>query len=705
MSRNDWHINPGWGNAPPMNEPWNAVELTKADKLGLICEVKDAFANIDHNGQFVKWLDHMPYGEVQKDIREVKRVRGTYAIVCGRYPSKDSTWEVRTIWINNPALQAVLLEIFKDHPDVIRGCEALEFKAPFVPLIHRWEQLCKLASDDAGSEIQKLMKLFVDMLKEELQDTLIRVKKIKETGCASWEDLSFVFKPGQLFFRSQVPIAAGISRKFGGGRLSVDQIAWTGSDYVTVSSTFVVPHFHGAQPLSDLSVRPFWACPENDIKALKAALVKRGRKYEALRGIHVRHYQGPSQAGTPRDCQESSSNVHGVWNPCSHVGYKVTPTGLVSVPAADWETADYKTTPKIPTGSRLPIQAIEGRVIVDANGSGEGCGFRLKGTLRSLNLTGALNADGNDSKASPGDHQEIQESGDPQSKEEDDSRRLTDDEAMLTVSTVNCFSIERKVWSHVEINYLTDIEWDTRAFNNLVLDEAEKRLLAGFVGATKNGQLQHFDDFVYGKGKGLVMLLCGPPGTGKTFTAESVSENMKRPLYRLDTSDLGMDPNKLEGNLKTALDRCARWDAILLLDEADVFLEKRTSSNLAQNEMTTIFLRLLEYYKGVMILTTNRYPDIDPAFESRIDLSFVFQDLEPASRAKIWYNFLVRENKALAEDSNAIAKLASMPLNGRQIKSAVKTARILAASENLPLAADHLQTVVFMRMKALKILE
>lgn len=67
----------------------------------------------------------------------------------------------------------------------------------------------------------------------------------------------------------------------------------------------------------------------------------------------------------------------------------------------------------------------------------------------------------------------------------------------------------------------------------------------------------------------------------------TVSENLKRPLYRIDTSDLGMDTSKLECNLKTALDRCARWDAILLLDEADVFLEKRTSSNLTQNEMTT----------------------------------------------------------------------------------------------------------------------
>ncbi|KAF5969720.1 P-loop containing protein [Fusarium coicis] len=442
------------------------------------------------------------------------------------------------------------------------------------------------------------------MLKEELQDTLSRVKRIKETECASWEDLEFVFKPGQLFFRSEDPIAAGISHTYKEGFLSVYQIAWTGSEYSACSSIFVVPVFHGTRPLSDLIVRPIWACPENDVNSLKAALIRRGRS---------RHY---------------------------------------------------------------------------------------------VNIHGAMKADRDDSKPStPDDHQESQEASDPKGEERDGSGRLTDEEAMLTVSTVICFSIERKAWCYAEIDHLTDIEWNTQAINNLVIDEAEKRLLVGFVGATKNGQLQHFDDFVHGKGKGLVMLLCGPPGTGKTFTAESVSENLKRPLYRIDSSDLGMDTSKLEGNLKTALDRCSRWDAILLLDEADVFLEKRTSSNLKQNEMTTIFLRLLEYYKGLMILTTNRYPAIDPAFESRIDLSFVFQDLEPASRGKIWYNFLVRENKELAEDSNAIAKLASMPLNGRKIKSAVKTARILAASENLPLAVDHLQTVVFMRMKALKMLE
>lgn len=296
----------------------------------------------------------MPYGEVLKDVRELKRVRGTYAVVCGRYPTKNSTWEVRNIWINNPTLQAVLLDVFEGHPGVHCGADALEFKAPFAPLIHRWEQLCKLAHDNAGSEKQKLMKLFVDMLKEELQDTLIRVKKIYETGRAAHGDLRFVFKPGQLFFCSKAPIAAGISRTYAKGCLSVNQIAWTGSAYVTVESTFHVPFFHGTQPLSDLSVRPIWACPENDVKTLKAALVKRGRKYEGLRGIHLRFHQGQAQADTPRDCQESSPN-RSEWG---IINLEAAPTGWGSedgIPVSNWISRTAHNNPK---KSRLQIQAV-----------------------------------------------------------------------------------------------------------------------------------------------------------------------------------------------------------------------------------------------------------------------------------------------------------------------------------------------------------
>ncbi|CZR41918.1 uncharacterized protein FPRO_09219 [Fusarium proliferatum ET1] len=658
-----------WGDG---DNPWPVKDSDSADgeveagELGHICEVRDAFAEFDKSGDFVEWLDDMPYGEEEDPVRKAKRIRDTYAIVCGHYPTRESTWEVQTIWINNPILQDVLRVILGDHPDWSFRKGTVSFQKPFVPLVHHWEQLCEVVDIDAGSEAQKFMKLFMDLIRGELRDTLIRVKQIMKTGCAASSDLQFVYKPGQLFFDSRPPMAAGISRDYIHSEVIVSQVVWNGEEYRATVSRFEFPRFAGIRSISELSVRPAWAYSEDDIKNMEAALVERGRKYEALRGIHYRFYPGILK----------KEHTH------------------CEVEASGWGDTSI---PSIPS---LPTQAIAGRVIVDAAGQ-HGHRGSSSDSLSSLRITSAMYRNGQYYKASTaGDHQESQEDSHWEDEEDDGTKRLRDEQAMLTVSTVHCFSIEYKMWCTAKMDDLKDIEWNTQAFDNLVIDEAEKRLLVGFIGATNNGKLQHFDDFVHGKGKGLVMLLCGPPGTGKTFTAESVSENLKRPLYRVDTSDLGMDPKTLESNLKTALDRCARWDAILLLDEADVFLEKRTSSNLTQNEMTTS--RLLS---GVMMLTTNRYLAIDPAFESRIDLSFVFQDLEPASRAKVWYNFLIREDKALAGDSDAIAKLASMPLNGRQIKSAVKTARILAASENLPLAVDHLQTVVFMRMKALKMLE
>ena len=145
-----------------------------------------------------------------------------------------------------------------------------------------------------------------------------------------------------------------------------------------------------------------------------------------------------------------------------------------------------------------------------------------------------------------------------------------------------------------------------------------------------------------------------------------------------------------------------RWNAILLLDEADVFLEKRELNSLKRNELVSIFLRLLEYYEGMMFLTTNRVSTIDPAFESRIDVSIDYPNLTPDLRLQIWENFLYRDEAAKAaigrEDLVPIAELA---LNGRQIKSAVKTAQLLAMSKEEGLKVEHLRKVLRLhRMEA-----
>lgn len=146
---------------------------------------------------------------------------------------------------------------------------------------------------------------------------------------------------------------------------------------------------------------------------------------------------------------------------------------------------------------------------------------------------------------------------------------------------------------------MQDIKWDARAFDSLVLPHAQqdlKQLILAFADAHSE-HLDGFDDIIQGKGRGVIMLLSGPPGVGKTLTAESVAEVMKVPLYVLSAGDLGTSPSKVEDSLKDILSIVPRWNAVLLLDEADVFMEARNATDLGRNELVSIFLRMLEYYE------------------------------------------------------------------------------------------------------------
>lgn len=153
-------------------------------------------------------------------------------------------------------------------------------------------------------------------------------------------------------------------------------------------------------------------------------------------------------------------------------------------------------------------------------------------------------------------------------------------------------------------------------FDALVMDNGLKTVIRRLVQAHKS-EVSHFDDFVKGKGKGLIGLLLGPPGTGKTLTAEAIAEIAEMPLYSVTSGTLGSSASSLERGLQQCLQLARRWRAVLLLDEADVFLARRDMADLERNAVVSVFLRELEYYQGVMLLTTNQGHLIDEAFQSK----------------------------------------------------------------------------------------
>jgi SpoVK/Ycf46/Vps4 family AAA+-type ATPase len=111
---------------------------------------------------------------------------------------------------------------------------------------------------------------------------------------------------------------------------------------------------------------------------------------------------------------------------------------------------------------------------------------------------------------------------------------------------------------------------------------------------------------------------------------------------------------------------------VLLLDEADVFLEKRTIHDIHRNALVSIFLRLLEYFQGILFLTTNRVETFDDAFQSRIHVALRYGDLTSKAKRSIWKMFLERvraiEGVNIASFSEEDYDMLSRhTLNGRQV--------------------------------------
>lgn len=172
--------------------------------------------------------------------------------------------------------------------------------------------------------------------------------------------------------------------------------------------------------------------------------------------------------------------------------------------------------------------------------------------------------------------------------------------------------------------------------------------------------------------------------THNTLTAEAVADLLRRPLYSVSIGELGTDITELERNLRNILEIATSWNAVLLLDEADIFLEARSTHDVVRNALVGVFLRLLEYYQGVLFLTTNRVKNFDSAFHSRISLALCYPEHQADTRKHIWKN-LTRFSKLNLSDSD-LDKLATYDMNGRQIKNTIRLGLALSKKKEVTLA-------------------
>lgn len=233
---------------------------------------------------------------------------------------------------------------------------------------------------------------------------------------------------------------------------------------------------------------------------------------------------------------------------------------------------------------------------------------------------------------------------------------------------IMCFNMSSYRTGLVHIAHMKPYEYQPDVRSKLILPPAHEDLIDALTADMNVLQ----EDIVLGKSGGTAILCFGPAGCGKTLTAEVFSEVVKRPLYRVHSGQLGTDAATVEAALTTALDNATRWRAVLLIDEADVFVRKR-GNDLEMNAVVGVFLRTLEYYKGLLFLTTNLPDEIDDAILSRCIAQLRYSKPAEEERVKLWQTLGSVYGCELVQQPKVARELAhAWECSGRDIKGLIR---------------------------------
>ncbi|KAH6895897.1 P-loop containing nucleoside triphosphate hydrolase protein [Thelonectria olida] len=273
-----------------------------------------------------------------------------------------------------------------------------------------------------------------------------------------------------------------------------------------------------------------------------------------------------------------------------------------------------------------------------------------------------------------------------------DHLSLSEEELLLCCHEVQGFSLVWRRWATLHVDNISEVQFNADAFDQLVFSEEKKNLIRSLVNQ-QHEDGAGFDDIIQGKGKGLVFLLHGPPGVGKTLTAESIADHTKRPLFSICSGQLVGPAPTVEQTLSRLLSLAERWQAVVLIDEADVFMQERTLLELERNGLVSILLRVLEYFEGTLFLTTNRAQTIDSAFRSRIHLSLAYPKLSNGALRALWENTIIRGcagHRPRWLKDEFLDDLAKANVNGRDIKNIVRIAYAMGKNSRRKMKAKDI---------------
>lgn len=275
-----------------------------------------------------------------------------------------------------------------------------------------------------------------------------------------------------------------------------------------------------------------------------------------------------------------------------------------------------------------------------------------------------------------------------------------DDFKVLMPPRIKGYNLYRKQWCDLNVDQISEVAWRggaSTAFHTLEIDYEAKDLIQALV--TNYPGIESSAAVTAEKGNGLTILLHGGPGTGKTHTAEAIAEIAKKPLYRVTCGDLGTKADVVEQNLESAFHLARTWGCVVLLHEADIFLEQTSLGDLERSALTSVFLRMVKSYDGIVVLTSSRVSTFNEEVRFQIQLALHYPALTSLQRYFIWKQFFLQLefSKMDADISNLLEHVESLRdenLNGRQIQNVLVNACRYARWKNVPLNYYHIKHMI-----------
>ncbi|KAL2045967.1 hypothetical protein ABVK25_011892 [Lepraria finkii] len=557
---------------------------------------------------------------------------------------------------------------------------------PFTQLVHKWgrlEEEVKASKPDDSSHRKEarddLAKVLDFVQRSKGLESFFKARPSNMTsGVITYDHLWTIFPAGtevisQTFLEDKhVMIVHDSPHKYEREK-SQWLVCWyydhDGTDWVVSQILFEIERYNGTKPIDTLKCYPLEYYKENgrstDLVKLKGELTERGKSFKRLCTRNPGVQQMFDYKGQLLSVENPFRNQY-------------------SNDSTEEQSSYQSSRERKPESNSFKKASVDERIMVDP-----------KSFLEQAPIGEAENVLGEEEVM-------FAETREKRYDIPEDRKYLIAPPRVLGWSTV------RKLWCQFLVNNVHKAREANQTIfeEELQLDADVKKMIGALVTQHNNKQSDGKivnPDLIEGKGRGLVILLHGPPGVGKTLTAEAISEKTGRPLLIVSVAQIGLNATRAERNLERLFQLASRWEAILLVDEADVFLESRVrESDPNRNALVSVLLRVLEYYQGIMILTTNRIKSLDAAVQSRIHLAVRFDDLNQTQMQNVFSTVLqkYRVEGGNMEDikykfKDYLKDNKNLRLNGREIRNVIFSAHAMALhSKKKSMSWDEIREVL-----------